>query len=255
MNVRPLKILVAEDNPTNRHVAVRILTRLGHIVETVEDGAHAVQAAAAGGHDVILMDMMMPGTDGLAATRLIRAGPRPACDALILGLTANGLDSDRDACQAAGMNGFMTKPVTTDQLRAALRGQVAPAAARAEEPLLDGAFLGQLAAEIGLDGAAEILHAFQEEGPARLNAIKDAMRQGRLQTVRREAHALAGAARNVGLTRLGEAAYALQLSTEGDGPRDASITILAALLAQTLPLAAAWAREHEDAICEAPEPR
>ena len=58
--VRHLKVLLAEDNPTNRHVATRMLSRMGHTVDAVEDGAQAISAAATGGYDVILMDVMMP---------------------------------------------------------------------------------------------------------------------------------------------------------------------------------------------------
>jgi len=75
---RYLKVLLAEDNPTNRHVAMRMLTRMGHTVDAVEDGARAVMAATAADYDVILMDMMMPDVDGLTATRMIRASPARA---------------------------------------------------------------------------------------------------------------------------------------------------------------------------------
>src|SRR5258708_23612601 len=84
--VRRLKVLLAEDNPTNRHVATRMLARMGHTVDAVEDGAQAVAAAAAVDYDVILMDMMMPEVDGLAATRMIRASAPPRCDIVIVGL-------------------------------------------------------------------------------------------------------------------------------------------------------------------------
>ena len=86
----------------------------------MEDGAHAIRAAAAEDYDVILMDMMMPEVDGLTATRAIRAGAPPRSDTVIIGLTANALPSDRAACEAAGMNDFVTKPITLERLRAAL---------------------------------------------------------------------------------------------------------------------------------------
>ena len=66
------------------------------------------------------MDMMMPEVDGLTATRMIRSGVPPRSHTVIVGLTANALPSDRAACEAAGMNGFVTKPVSMDRLRAAL---------------------------------------------------------------------------------------------------------------------------------------
>ena len=114
------------------------------------------------------------------------------------------------------------------------------------EPLLDVRFLDELIAGIGADGAAEVMRAFLEEGPERMAAIQRAMAEGRSHTVRREAHALAGAARNVGLIRLGEAAHALQKATEMTDRPDAAVAAVAALLADTIPLAGAWVRAHDD---------
>ena len=260
---RSLSILLAEDNPTNRLVATRMLTRMGHRVEAVENGARAIAAAAAKTYDVILMDMMMPEVDGLEATRAIRSGPMPGCDVPIVGLTANALASDRAACEAAGMTGFVTKPIVVDRLRAALE-QAAPiwapesAAADGAQPPpdtrspdatgLDLSFLAQLAEEIGPDGAAEVIHAFLEDAPGRVAAIQRAMADGAILTIRREAHALAGAARNVGLTPLGEAAYALQKASEGAGPDAAAVDALAGLLRDVIPAATAWAKARDAPI-------
>ncbi len=257
---RSLSILLAEDNPTNRLVATRMLTRMGHRVEAVEDGARAIAAAAAKTYDVILMDMMMPEVDGLEATRAIRSSPMPGCNVPIVGLTANALPSDRAACEAAGMTGFVTKPIVVDRLRAALEQatpiwapESAPAdgacrTADAQSPGstgLDLPFMAQLAEEIGPDGAAEVIHAFLEDAPGRVAAIQRAMADGAILTIRREAHALAGAARNVGLTPLGEAAYALQKASEGAGPDTVAVEALAAMLRDVIPAATAWAKAQE----------
>ena len=248
---RRLNVLLAEDNPTNRHVATRMLTRMGHVVEAVDDGARAVKAAAAADYDVILMDMMMPEVDGITATRMIRAGEPPRCHTVIVGLTANARASDRAACEAAGMNGFVTKPVTLERLRGVLEQsafQDRPAqddASMPEGPLVDTAFLSQLAVEIGADGTSEVVRAFLEEAPGHLDAITRAMADGAIQSVRRSAHALTGAARNLGLARLGEAASMLQQVSERGLPDTACFEYLAAVLHDTLPLAEAWAEAHE----------
>jgi CheY-like chemotaxis protein len=244
---RRLKILLAEDNPTNRHVAMRMLTRMGHEVDAVEDGMRAISAAAAADYDVILMDIMMPEVDGITATRAIRAGAAPRRHTFIIGLTANALPSDRAACMEAGMNDFVTKPVTIQRLRTVLeqdavrgisaRGRVAPA----DSESFDTAFLTQLSDEIGTDGVAEMIRIFLEDAPLHVVEIRRAAAEGALQKIRREAHGLAGAARTVGLIRLANVAAALHKSCDWSGPETDEIETVANVLRDSLPLAAAWA--------------
>jgi CheY-like chemotaxis protein len=124
-----LAILVAEDNEINALLALSLLTRLGHRPTMAATGNAAVDAwmttqAAGGRFDLVLMDVHMPGSDGIEATRRIRAteaesrGPRTP----IIALTANAFDEDREACIAAGMDGFLTKPLDRERLAGALAG-------------------------------------------------------------------------------------------------------------------------------------
>jgi PAS domain S-box-containing protein len=122
-----LAILVAEDNEINALLALSLLTRLGHRPTMAATGDAAVEAwttmqAAGGRFDLVLMDVHMPGSDGITATRRIRAieAERGLARTPIIALTANALDEDRDACLAAGMDGFLTKPLDREQLAAAL---------------------------------------------------------------------------------------------------------------------------------------
>lgn len=110
---------------------------------------------------------------------------------------------------------------------------------------LDTGFLAELARDIGEEGVVEMLRIFQEDAPPRMTAIHRAMASGAIQTVRREAHAMAGAARTVGLTRLGRLAAALQKASEGTGPDAEVVETLAEALRESLPLAAAWADAHD----------
>ncbi len=116
---RGARILLVEDNEVNLEVALAMLHGVGMDVDTAMDGREAVRLAAAGVYDLVLMDMQMPEMGGLEATRAIRglAGwqTRP-----ILALTANAFDEDRQACAAAGMNDFITKPMQVGRLHEAL---------------------------------------------------------------------------------------------------------------------------------------
>jgi PAS domain S-box-containing protein len=125
-----LRILVVEDNPTNRLVATRLLEALGCEVETASDGELGVAAASQGGHDLILMDIQMPGIDGLEATRRIRALPGVAANIPIIALTANVLAHQTQTYRAAGMDGVVGKPISPPNLL----GEIARIAAGDEGP-------------------------------------------------------------------------------------------------------------------------
>lgn len=109
-------ILLAEDNAINALLTRTLLEAEGHIVETVEDGQLAVEAMKTQSFDLIFMDMRMPNMDGLEATRNIRRLPNVPSDLPIIALTANAFDDDRNACFDSGMNDFMTKPVSAEEL-------------------------------------------------------------------------------------------------------------------------------------------
>jgi PAS domain S-box-containing protein len=111
-----LKILVVEDNPTNRLVATRILESLGATVATAEDGLHGLDAVRAQAYDLVLMDVQMPRMDGVEATRCIRGLAGPAASTPIIGLTANALAHQRPTYLAAGMDGVAAKPISPPAL-------------------------------------------------------------------------------------------------------------------------------------------
>lgn len=114
---RPLRILVAEDNPVNQVVVGHMLRRLGLDADFARDGEEAMTAVTRTPYDVILMDVQMPNVDGLTATRRIRAagGRQPR----IIAMTANALAGDREVCLAAGMDDYLSKPVDLEALNAA----------------------------------------------------------------------------------------------------------------------------------------
>ena len=123
---RPLRILFAEDNPTNQFVAVQMLKALPVQVDVAGDGVEAVDAVATFAYDLVFMDMRMPDMDGLAATRLIRQRGGALARLPIIALTANAFPEDVKACLDAGMNQFVTKPVSKDVLFAAILRALSP---------------------------------------------------------------------------------------------------------------------------------
>jgi CheY-like chemotaxis protein len=118
----PLRILLAEDNTVNQKLALRLLSRMGYAADVANNGLEALDAVGAGAYDLVLMDVQMPEMDGLEATRQIRSWDpsNPARSTRIVAMTANALAEDREACFAAGMDDYVSKPIRVNELTAAL---------------------------------------------------------------------------------------------------------------------------------------
>ncbi|MDX2235398.1 MAG: ATP-binding protein [Hyphomonadaceae bacterium] len=138
---RPLRILAAEDNPANRLVLDTLLAQAGLAADFVSDGAQAIEAARTQAYDIILMDIQMPGVDGLEATRAIRAAPGPNAAIPILALTANTHAGSLAACAEAGMTGHVSKPIAP----AVLYGRIAAALEHLDFAEPDGRPLAEVA--------------------------------------------------------------------------------------------------------------
>jgi CheY-like chemotaxis protein len=111
------RILAAEDNTVNKMVITRTLEKLGYEVVTVENGVQAVEAVTHARYDAVLMDCQMPELDGFAATRAIRDAESGTGRRIpIIALTASAMEADRERCEAAGMDAFLTKPIKRQDL-------------------------------------------------------------------------------------------------------------------------------------------
>jgi CheY-like chemotaxis protein len=127
---RPLRVLIVDDHPANRDLFRLMMQAGGCETEEASDGAQAIAAVEAWSFDLVLMDVRMPGVDGLAATRAIRALGSPMRDVPILAVTADAEAEDAARCLAAGMDHHLAKPVTQDKLYAAVEQTLDAAAVR-----------------------------------------------------------------------------------------------------------------------------
>ncbi len=213
-------LLLAEDNEVNRYGIVRILEKMGAKVDAVGDGAEAVAAAARRRYDAILMDVQMPGIDGLEATREIRAGSGPNKAALIVALTANAFTADRTKCLRVGMDRFLTKPVDAADLYEALADSASVRAARTSpQPVapaadpgtwIDRARIRTLEADGGAGFAAALLGRFAATLEPEVQSLDEALAAGDVVKVAALGHALKSSSRMVGAAGLGEAAETLE---------------------------------------------
>ncbi len=243
-----MRVLLAEDNTTNQQVALGILKRLGLRADAVANGAEAVRSLELLPYDLVLMDVQMPEMDGLEATRRIR-DPKSTVrqhQIPIIAMTAHALRGDRERCLEAGMNDYVTKPVSAQALadalarwlprrpaaaavpepaesRAAVAGAAAtslaqPAAyepspnepaAGAEAPVFDQA--GMLARLMGdKDLACTVVTGFLEDIPKQIEALQGYLHAGDTAGVAHQAHTMKGASANIG----GEAVRAAAIELE-----------------------------------------
>jgi signal transduction histidine kinase/DNA-binding response OmpR family regulator len=223
---RRLRVLLAEDNAVNQLLATRILEGGGHAVALVENGEDAVAAALGERFDVVLMDVQMPRMSGLDAAREIRrreAGRRVP----IVALTAHAMVKDRDECLAAGMDGYLTKPVHRADLLAAIEAAIAGDAA-ASVPAAAGddggaafdrdALLARC--EGDLDLLREVASIFLEESPRLLDNVASAVRAGDAGRLRAAAHALRGSLAYFGASAATAGARRLEELDASGAPAD-----------------------------------
>jgi signal transduction histidine kinase/CheY-like chemotaxis protein len=214
-----LRILLVEDNRINQRFAQALLSKAGHDVEVANNGHEAVDAMRNGDFDVVLMDVQMPGLDGIQATRQIRQLPAPKSKVPIIAMTANAMTGAREEYLAAGMNDYISKPVQATVLLAKLAAIAGGVAASPPEEagmppdlgeILDLEKLEALDAVMAPSEATAFVELYLKDSSAQLAAIAEAMAQSDLAAMARSAHVLVSTAGNVGAMSVSVSAGRLQ---------------------------------------------
>jgi two-component system, sensor histidine kinase and response regulator len=202
----PLHILLAEDNHVNQAVATRLLTRFGHTLVIANNGKEAIDLVQQQAFDLVLVDIQMPVTDGILATKTIRERERSTGAHIpIIAMTAHAMQGDRLRCLAAGMDGYVTKPIQAGELQAAILTALEDTprveSHDVEEPRLSVSAESVVTWDMAktleqLDGDAtllrEVIEIFLNGAPKHLSALRLAVDQGIAATVESIAHSLKG---------------------------------------------------------------
>jgi signal transduction histidine kinase/CheY-like chemotaxis protein/HPt (histidine-containing phosphotransfer) domain-containing protein len=222
------RVLLAEDNPVTREVAVQMLENLGCRVDVVSDGMEAVEALSKKSYDLVFMDCQMPRLDGIEATRLIRARNNEAARRIpIIALTAHAMMGERERCLEAGMSDYLSKPVTLETLASALgrwipvsatsTGQRALGALRRVDPQANEqtddddeeaidpdalTHLMEIQTEKSPDIVKKLVEIYLRDSPLRLHKMRNALQRQDAETFWREAHTLKGSSHIIGARRV-----------------------------------------------------
>ncbi len=221
--LRDLRLLVVDDNEINRKVAQTLLMQCGAQAMFAGDGEQALAIVKMHEIDVVLMDCHMPTLDGFRATTLIREWEvaQQRAPMRILGVSASAMEEDRRRCVAAGMNGFLAKPLRLAALRDALTksvpGELTMLTRALQAPVLDEAHVAEMRAASGAEFAGFVA-GFAESGAELIDAIQEARELADFEALHRAAHKLKGTALALGTWRLAEECAALdRRAAERDG--------------------------------------
>jgi len=231
---RGLSLLLVEDVPANAYIAGALLEGLGHTVTTAKSGAEAIELAERLPFDVVLMDVHMPGMDGLEATRRIRSSGARA-EVPILGLTADTQPETVQACRDVGMHSVLTKPLLRRRLERAL-AEVTPGRSATEataDALVDGDGLARMRRDLGDERLAKTITACLSSMDGAVVAMERSLASGDARALGEAAHRLKGLAATFGLGRLHRQTVRLEAAARAGAPVGEALVELSALCAQT----------------------
>lgn len=225
-------ILVVEDNPVSQQVAVSALSLAGMQICTADNGQEALDALVRGRFDAIVMDIQMPVMDGLTATRHIRSLPPPVGHIPVVALTGNALPSYRQDAAAAGMNGFVEKPVRgpvlVDAIQRAIEGRpILSAVDRFDfqpETTLDLTVLNDLKEAFG-PALSRVQATLARDAPQRMERMQSAIQTGDFELIRRESHSLKSSSATFGLSRVSRLSKQIEMACIESRQADAAVGI------------------------------
>jgi signal transduction histidine kinase/CheY-like chemotaxis protein len=254
----PLRVLLAEDNPMNQQLTVRLLGKQGHAVSVAETGREALDLLDREAFDLVLMDVQMPDLDGLsAAAEIRRRETTTGRHVPIIAMTARAMKGDREACLAAGMDGYLSKPIRANELLAAICG-LAARPALADDGGDSPVDLTEALARVGGDRVLlrDIATTFLEQCPKWLATIRSAVDCGDADALRAAAHPLKGSLGLFGAKAAVDAAGRLE-SLGRAGKLDDGRSVLADLdraLARVVPALEALGHDPVEDKCHVQDP-
>lgn len=228
-------VLVAEDNPINQQVVLRLLERLGYVADVVADGQAAIDAIRQRHYDVVLMDVQMPVLDGEQAIERIRALGQRIVQPRIVAVTAHALAGDRERYLRLGADDYLSKPVRLEHLRDILastmpvQGMPARRSTRTALEPIDWHVLESVEAALELEGPETVvamLRLFREETPLQLEQLEAAVGTLDRDEVRRIAHRLRGGSHQLGARRLAEQCAVLEQIALSSPPAELSALVV-----------------------------
>jgi len=217
-----LRVLIAEDNPVNLKLAETLLIKDGHEVSSVKSGEKVLEALESDDFDLILMDVQMPGMDGLEATRAIRELEKQTGEHIpIIAMTAHAMKRDQERCLAAGMDDYVSKPIRQKELFEAIHKIARSDACASEdnnEMSIQSFDRDEFLTRVGGDGelASELAEMFLAVCPDLLEAISEAIRKGDPKALQESAHSLKGSLGNLSAHAAAELAKRLEFGGRDD---------------------------------------
>ncbi|MBN1327223.1 MAG: response regulator [Candidatus Cloacimonetes bacterium] len=225
----PLRILLAEDNAINQKIALKMLEKMGYIADVAANGLEVMQALERQQYDLIFMDIQMPEMDGMEATEKIILKYPPDSRPRIVAMTANAMQGDKEKCLQAGMDDYISKPVTVEGIKKALElwGKKILAikltktqSDKNADDIMDWKMIDSIKnLDVGTEEGnllSELIRTFIEEYPGYMKTIRTALLEKNAAVVNSQAHKMKGSSANLGAKGIAKVCYKIEVKGKND---------------------------------------